>query len=50
MRRDFSIPRLVCLCASLLAFGAGTVAADGFRVVAVEVRGRTASPRTPSGR
>ncbi|MFA5808538.1 MAG: hypothetical protein WC978_09210, partial [bacterium] len=39
MRRDFSIPRLVCLCASLLAFGAGTVAADGFRVVAVEVRG-----------
>jgi len=30
---------LVCLCAALLAIGAGTVAADGFRVVAVEVRG-----------
>ena len=39
MRRVFSIPRLACLCAALLAIGAGTVAADGFRVVAVEVRG-----------
>ena len=39
MRGNFSIPRLVCLCAALLAIGAGTVAADGFRVVAVEVRG-----------
>jgi outer membrane protein insertion porin family len=29
----------VCLCAALLAIGAGTVAADGFRVVEVEVRG-----------
>ena len=29
----------MCLCAALLAIGAGTVAADGFRVVAVEVRG-----------
>jgi outer membrane protein insertion porin family len=39
MRGNFSISRLVCLCAALLAIGAGTVAADGFRVVAVEVRG-----------
>ena len=39
MRGNFSIPRLVYLCATLLAIGAGTVAADGFRVVAVEVRG-----------
>jgi outer membrane protein insertion porin family len=39
VRGNFSIPRLVCLCAALLAIGAGTVAADGFRVVAVEVRG-----------
>jgi outer membrane protein insertion porin family len=29
----------MCLCAALLAIGAGTVAAEGFRVVAVEVRG-----------
>jgi outer membrane protein insertion porin family len=36
---NFSIPGLVCLCAALLATVAGTVAADGFRVVAVEVRG-----------
>jgi outer membrane protein insertion porin family len=28
-----------CLCAALLAVGAGTAAADGFRVIAVEVRG-----------
>ena len=39
MRGNFSIARLVFLCATLLAIGAGTVAADGFRVVAVEVRG-----------
>ncbi|MCR4309537.1 MAG: outer membrane protein assembly factor BamA [Deltaproteobacteria bacterium] len=39
MRRNFSIPRLACLWAALLGIGAGTVAADGFRVVAVEVRG-----------
>ncbi|MDD5762988.1 MAG: outer membrane protein assembly factor BamA [bacterium] len=39
MRKRFSIPCLVCLCAVLLAIGAGTAAADGFRVVAVEVRG-----------
>jgi outer membrane protein insertion porin family len=39
VRRNFYIPRLVCLCAALLAIGAGTVAADGFRVVAVEVLG-----------
>ena len=38
MRGNFSIP-LVCLCAILLGIGAGTAAADGFRVVAVEVRG-----------
>jgi len=37
---NFSIPRLAAfLCAAFLAIGAGTVAADGFRVVAVEVRG-----------
>jgi outer membrane protein insertion porin family len=30
---------VACLCAAFLAIGAGTVAADGFRVVAVEVRG-----------
>jgi outer membrane protein insertion porin family len=41
----FSIPRLVCLLATLLSIGAGTVWADGFRVVAVEVRG--ASRVTP---
>jgi outer membrane protein insertion porin family len=29
----------MCLCAAFLAIGAGTVSADGFRVVAVEVRG-----------
>jgi len=39
VRGNFSISRLVFLCATLLAIGAGTVAADGFRVVAVEVRG-----------
>jgi outer membrane protein insertion porin family len=41
VRWNFSILRLVLapLCAVLLAIGAGTVAADGFRVVAVEVRG-----------
>jgi outer membrane protein insertion porin family len=39
VRKHFSIPCLVCLCAVLLAIGAGTAAADGFRVVAVEVRG-----------
>jgi outer membrane protein insertion porin family len=39
VRGNFSIPGLVCLCAALLAIGAGTVAADGFRVVEVEVRG-----------
>ena len=39
MRGDFSIPLLACLCAVLLGIGAGSVAADGFRVVAVEVRG-----------
>ena len=40
MRGNTFIPRLVmCLCAAFLAIGAGTVAADGFRVVAVEVRG-----------
>jgi len=38
VKRNFSVSR-VCLCAALLAIGAGTVAADGFRVVAVEVRG-----------
>jgi len=38
VKRNFSVSR-VCLCATLLAIGAGTVAADGFRVVAVEVRG-----------
>jgi outer membrane protein insertion porin family len=38
VRGRISLP-LVCLCALLLAGGAGTVAADGFRVVAVEVRG-----------
>ena len=32
---------LACLCAAFLAIGAGTVAAEGFRVVAVEVRGAT---------
>jgi len=39
VRGNFSLPRLVCLCAGLVAICAGTVAADGFRVVAVEVRG-----------
>jgi outer membrane protein insertion porin family len=39
MRGKIPISRLACLCAALLAIGAGTVAADGFRVVAVEVRG-----------
>ena len=39
MRGNISIPRLVCLCAAYLAVAAGTVAADGFRVVAIEVWG-----------
>ena len=39
MRRNNSVLCLACLCAALLAIGAGTVAADGFRVVAIEVRG-----------
>lgn len=38
MRRYRSI-MASCLCAALLAVGAGTAAADGFRVIAVEVRG-----------
>jgi outer membrane protein insertion porin family len=38
MRRFRSI-MASCLCAALLAVGAGTAAADGFRVIAVEVRG-----------
>ncbi|MGB7630951.1 MAG: POTRA domain-containing protein, partial [Candidatus Deferrimicrobium sp.] len=45
MRGKFSIARLLCMCAMLLAIGAGSVAADGFRVVAVEVQG--ASRVTP---
>ena len=39
MRKNFSISRLVRVCAAFLAIGAGTVTASGFRVVAVEVRG-----------
>jgi outer membrane protein insertion porin family len=39
VRRHFPTRRLACLCAVLLAIGAGTAAADGFRVVAVDVRG-----------
>jgi outer membrane protein insertion porin family len=39
VRRNFSIPHLVRVCAAFLAIGAGTVTATGFRVVAVEVRG-----------
>ena len=39
MSRISSVSRLVCLCAAFLAIGAGTVKADGFRVVEVEVRG-----------
>ena len=38
MRRYRSVVA-ACLCAALLAIGAGTAAADGFLVVAVEVRG-----------
>ena len=38
MRRYRSV-MAACLCAALLAIGAGTAAADGFLVVAVEVRG-----------
>jgi outer membrane protein insertion porin family len=38
MRRYRSI-MASCLCAALLAVGAGTAAADGFQVIAVEVRG-----------
>ena len=46
MRMNFSILRLVCLWAAFLSIGAGAVwAEDGFRVVAVEVRG--ASRVTP---
>ncbi len=43
MKGNRSFSRLACLCAALLAIGAGTVAADGFRVVAVEVRGASRS-------
>jgi outer membrane protein insertion porin family len=39
MRRKNPVSRLAWLCAALLAIGVGTVAAEGFRVVAVEVRG-----------
>jgi outer membrane protein insertion porin family len=39
MRRKTPVFRLACLCAAFLAIGAGTAAADGFRIVAVEVRG-----------
>jgi outer membrane protein insertion porin family len=39
VRGKLSIFRLACLCAALLAFGARTAAAEGFRVVAIEVRG-----------
>ena len=39
MRGNFSIPRMACLCAALLSIGTVTMAADGFRVVAIEVRG-----------
>ncbi len=39
MRRNFSIPHLVFMCAAFLVIGAGTVTAGEFRVVAVEVRG-----------
>jgi len=39
VRGNLSFPRVLRLCAVLLAIGAGTVAADAFRVVAVEVRG-----------
>jgi len=37
--RRYRFIMAACLCAALLAAGAGTAAADGFRVVAVEVRG-----------
>lgn len=39
MKRNLSVSRRVCLCLAFLAACAGTVAADGFRVVSVEVRG-----------
>ncbi|HEX8043326.1 outer membrane protein assembly factor BamA [Candidatus Deferrimicrobium sp.] len=39
MRGKNFLSRLTCLCSALLAFGVGTVAADGFRVVSIEVRG-----------
>jgi len=39
VRGDHPIRRVLFLCAVLLAIGAGTVAAEGFRVVVVEVRG-----------
>ena len=39
MRGRFSLRRFLCLCGALLVIGAGTAAADGFRVVAIEVRG-----------
>jgi outer membrane protein insertion porin family len=39
MRRKNPVFRLAWLCAAFLAIGAGTAAADGFRIVAVEVRG-----------
>ncbi|HEY5461185.1 MAG TPA: POTRA domain-containing protein, partial [Deferrimonas sp.] len=41
MRGNFSIRRLVFLCAALLVIGAGNVEAAGFRVEAIEVRGAT---------
>lgn len=45
MRRRFSVSLLASLCAILVAVGAGTAAAEGFRVVAIEVRGaHRASP------
>ncbi|HSE14058.1 MAG TPA: POTRA domain-containing protein, partial [Candidatus Deferrimicrobium sp.] len=45
MRRRFSVSLLASLCAFLVAVGAGAAAAEGFRVVAIEVRGaHRASP------
>ena len=41
MRRNLPIPRMLFLCAALLSACAWTVAAAGFRVVAVDVRGAT---------
>lgn len=37
--RNVSAPRLACLCIALLLLGARTAAADGYRVIAIEVRG-----------